>query len=321
MPPRLSILTHVRFARSSFSFAGVWSFAGSMSLDHKCGNSIHQNRMCNPSRPIHVVQLHGKGDTVVEFGGGSTYPLAVLLNPAVLFSGVEVNDLEYPSAVETFEMWSGHNGCNPRNEAYGDEAFLDSLTTKYLDLRDELGTNETQWVEARGCDQGGSAALGVVVGGDHSLRLSIRHLKALTHWMMSSPLRPNSTMAPTPLDGVGSGIPSKCPATSSPTMVPTTLTMAPTGIPTALHRSAAPTPILGGGDGERGEGNSGDIRLSAIQFLSIGGLLFVVLVGFLGCWRCRARLTMKTKTSMEVNSHSAVNSTGTGEVGGGEASL
>ena len=38
-----------------------------MSLDQKCGNSIHQSRMCNPSRPIHVVQLHGKGDTVIQF--------------------------------------------------------------------------------------------------------------------------------------------------------------------------------------------------------------------------------------------------------------
>ncbi|GAB3250693.1 PHB depolymerase family esterase [Nocardioides dilutus] len=55
-----------------------------------------------PSRPVPVVSVHGKADTVVPYHGG---------HPQL--PGQPPGDVELPSAHEMARRWAAHNGCRP----------------------------------------------------------------------------------------------------------------------------------------------------------------------------------------------------------------
>jgi polyhydroxybutyrate depolymerase len=56
-----------------------------------------------PSRPVPVISVHGKADTVVPYNGG---------HPQL--PGQPPSDVELPSAHEMARRWVAHNGCRPR---------------------------------------------------------------------------------------------------------------------------------------------------------------------------------------------------------------
>jgi polyhydroxybutyrate depolymerase len=55
-----------------------------------------------PSRPVPVVSVHGKADTVVPYNGGQPQ-----------LPGQPPGDVELPSAHEMARRWAMHNGCRP----------------------------------------------------------------------------------------------------------------------------------------------------------------------------------------------------------------
>lgn len=93
---------------------------------------------CEPSAPVHVLQIHGTSDGTVLYGGGS-FPV----------SGA------YPSAAMTTEMWAQRWGCG---------AFQDDPMR--LDLDTGLAGADTTVSRATGCTRAG-VELWTIANGAH----------------------------------------------------------------------------------------------------------------------------------------------------------
>jgi polyhydroxybutyrate depolymerase len=131
--------------------AAVATLAGATWLDPQS---------CNPSEPVHILQIHGTNDAAVPYGGG-------------LFQGVP-----YPGAVETTEMWASFNGCS----------LVPDTSAPNLDLDNLLPGNETTVSRYEdGCAPGGSAELWTIVGGGHAPSLSIQFSPGLIAHLLAHP--------------------------------------------------------------------------------------------------------------------------------------
>lgn len=111
-------------------FAAIISVAGATFLD---------SADCNPSEPIHVLQIHGTDDETISYTGGN------------------LGFTPYPGAFDTVQSWVLLNQCSTF-ETPGEP----------LDLIDRLSGAETQvsqWVTE--CATNGSAHLWTIQGGTH----------------------------------------------------------------------------------------------------------------------------------------------------------
>ena len=100
---------------------------------------------CNPSQPVHVLQIHGTNDDTILYEGGN-----------IIFSS-------YPGAVDTVELWADYNGCSLTPDA----------SAPNLDLVGNIGGAETSVTRYESeCDKGGSAELWTMAGGGHNPNLS-----------------------------------------------------------------------------------------------------------------------------------------------------
>ncbi|MEO0973516.1 MAG: PHB depolymerase family esterase [Pseudomonadota bacterium] len=111
--------------------AGVFSFAGAQWED-----PIN----CAASEPVHVAQVHGTADTVIQYDGG-----------CIPGAGC------YPSARGTVETWAGLNGCE----------LGPQLVRPLRDLVEERVGRDTFVQEYPGCAPGGSAQLWTIPGTTH----------------------------------------------------------------------------------------------------------------------------------------------------------
>ena len=66
--------------------AGIASLAGA---------TFDDPSSCQPSEPVHILQIHGTSDGVIAYGGGSV-------------------NATFPGAVETIETWGTYNGHTGR---------------------------------------------------------------------------------------------------------------------------------------------------------------------------------------------------------------
>jgi polyhydroxybutyrate depolymerase len=110
---------------------GIAGFAGAAFLDPDD---------CRPEHPVHVLQIHGTNDDLIEYDGGCLTPARC-----------------YPGAEETVEQWVVHNRCLP--------VFDDSIPP--LDLVSGLPGAETTIRSNRDCPSGGSSELWTINGGGH----------------------------------------------------------------------------------------------------------------------------------------------------------
>ncbi|MEW5987835.1 MAG: PHB depolymerase family esterase [Chloroflexota bacterium] len=101
---------------------------------------------CAPAQPVHVLQIHGTLDIVIQYNGGCTLPGAC-----------------YPSARGTVRQWAAHNGCDP----------VPDTSLPRLNLDATLPGDETQVARFdSNCAAGGSAELWTIQGGSHSPNFS-----------------------------------------------------------------------------------------------------------------------------------------------------
>ena len=119
--------------RASELVTGIFSFAGA---------TYKKPSDCAPSQPVHVVQMHGTQDRVIQYEGG--HPGGFTAIP------------QHPGAVETVTLWAGYNSCDATlsDSPTGDVSGASSYTMKVQ--------------EATGCAAGGSAQLWTMEGGVHT---------------------------------------------------------------------------------------------------------------------------------------------------------
>ncbi|MBT8486536.1 MAG: prolyl oligopeptidase family serine peptidase [Phycisphaerales bacterium] len=128
---------------------------------------------CAAATPVHVLQIHGTGDSVIAYGGGCIPTLGC-----------------YPSAMETTTGWADRNACDAR-----------VATGPPLDIVATISGAETTVLSFEsGCDGGGSSALWTMVGGPHSPVYSSTFGHTLMGYFFDHP-KPGS--CPTDLDGTG----------------------------------------------------------------------------------------------------------------------
>ena len=112
-----------------------------------------------PAHPIHVLQIHGTGDTAISYDGG------------------EIQGSAYPSARQSVANWAARNGCA---DAGVDAGMLD------LD-RSLEGMESTVTRYASGCKAGGSAELWTIADGQHLPELSEHFTPLVVEWLLGHP--------------------------------------------------------------------------------------------------------------------------------------
>ncbi len=98
---------------------------------------------CTPSEPVRVLEIHGTGDTAVDYDGGDM---------SAFGGGL------FPGAVETVEQWAASNQCS----------LVADLSSPRLNIDTGLPGFETTVMRYnRNCLPGGSSELWTIDGGPH----------------------------------------------------------------------------------------------------------------------------------------------------------
>jgi polyhydroxybutyrate depolymerase len=113
---------------------------------------------CAPSRSVHVLQVHGDADAVVQFAGAS---------------GLVAGGPPYPGAERTVGDWAARNGCSMTRMSSGAD----------LDLDIGLVGPETTREAHAGCRAGGSAELWRIRGGSHIPTFTAAWAPSVIDWL------------------------------------------------------------------------------------------------------------------------------------------
>jgi polyhydroxybutyrate depolymerase len=109
-----------------------------------------------PKRPVNILQIHGTKDTVIDYEGG------------------DINDVDYPSAVETSLLWLEYNGFD-----IGKMGLVDKLD---LDRRIEgEDTTVTEYAE------NGAVELWTINDGSHIPAISEDFTRLVIEWLLAHP--------------------------------------------------------------------------------------------------------------------------------------
>jgi len=149
-------------------FAAVVSLAGATWNDAS---------LCNPSSPLHTLQIHGTADTTIEYAGG------------------DIGGIPFPGAVDTVETWAVENGC----------VLTPDTSPPPLDLIATLPGSETTVARyASGCDDGGSSELWTMTGAVHFPSLSAGFGQQVWDYLAAHP-KPVPAVVPA-LSGRATGV-------------------------------------------------------------------------------------------------------------------
>jgi polyhydroxybutyrate depolymerase len=135
--------------------AAIASLAGAMWMD---------TSKCQPSEPVHVLQIHGTADAEVLYDGD--------------VAGPGPSELPYPGAETTVEDWVALDHC---------DATPDTSAAP-LDLDEKLAGAETtvkRW--AAGCKAGGSAELWTMADGVHIPTIGTGFRHAVIDYLFAHP--------------------------------------------------------------------------------------------------------------------------------------
>ena len=112
---------------------------------------------CTPSEPVHVLQIHGTQDSVVNFDG-SCIPF--------LFC--------YPGALESITIWSEYNQCSDTLES-GAPLDLDASIP---------GAETARTLITEGCSERGACELWAINGGSHGPNFNNNFARELVDWLL-----------------------------------------------------------------------------------------------------------------------------------------
>lgn len=111
---------------------------------------------CLAGEPVHVLQVHGTADDVIEYDGGSIW------------------GVPYPSAWDTVDDWALRNGCGA----------LESTVVRTINVDGAVSGEETVVRMALDCDAGGSAELWSLEGSSHGPSLTNVGREAILQYML-----------------------------------------------------------------------------------------------------------------------------------------
>ena len=145
-PKRIFVVGHSNGAFMSHQMACTSSsrVAAIMAL---AGDNWKDVTRCVAGAPVSVLQVHGDGDMVIHYEGGS--------NPYFPPNGGVMN-AEYPSARNSVASWVTRNGCQPM-----------SMPGTPLDLDSGIAGAETTIDKWSGCKAGTAVELWTIHGGGH----------------------------------------------------------------------------------------------------------------------------------------------------------
>ncbi|MCH2142997.1 MAG: alpha/beta fold hydrolase [Phycisphaerales bacterium] len=111
---------------------------------------------CPAGETVHVLQVHGTADDVIEYDGGSIWGVS------------------YPGAWDTVEDWALRNGCGA----------LESTVLRTINVDGAVSGEETLVRMARDCDAGGSAELWALEGSSHGPSMTNVGREAILQYML-----------------------------------------------------------------------------------------------------------------------------------------
>jgi len=114
--------------------------------------------LCNPTRSVNVLLIHGDADQTISYFGG-------------------VNAATYPSAAATAATWGAKNGCTGALAPTGRTMNLETI----------LAGKETIVEATTGCPAGGEVELWTIHGGSHVPSLSPSFNTLLWDWLKTHP--------------------------------------------------------------------------------------------------------------------------------------
>ena len=133
----------------SDKIAAIVSFAG----------ASHNEARAAPSRPVHVLQIHGSIDSTILYNGGSKAGNS------------------YPGALQSTSVWRGYNGCSGVGK-----------TGAARDLVSNLAGNETLTQSFQsGCKTGGSSELWTMNLASHIPTLATTFAAQIVEWLYAHP--------------------------------------------------------------------------------------------------------------------------------------
>jgi polyhydroxybutyrate depolymerase len=130
-------------------FSAIVSIAGAMPLDA---------RLCKPTAPVRVLQIHGDGDRVVLYAGGDNL--------------LDRGGPTYPGAEASVQRWAAHNACKGARQA-----------ARLIDLDASLDGAETAVSSFAECPPGGDVQLWAIRRGTHVPAFSPESLRLVWEWL------------------------------------------------------------------------------------------------------------------------------------------
>jgi len=126
---------------------------------------------CYPQQGVHVLQIHGTSDDVIQYDGGCGL-------------GKACSSCCYPGGVADVEQWAAFGGC-----------ALDFTTTKnVLDLDSSISGQETDITTyPTNCGADGGSELWTINRGQHVPTLSPDFSRAVIEWLLAHPKSPATT--------------------------------------------------------------------------------------------------------------------------------
>ena len=141
------------------SFTMAYEHSGTIAAIASLAGANHLEEREPPPNGVHILQIHGTGDTVIEYAGG------------------EIQGNRYPGAVSTVQRWASYNGC-----------LMDGAGRELRDLDASLPGHESgTYLFEAGCKAGGSAELWTIPAGAHSPILSDTFAEQVIEWLLAHP--------------------------------------------------------------------------------------------------------------------------------------
>ena len=143
------------------------------SIASLAGASFSDASDCTPSEPVHVLQIHGTADTVIDFNGECIPFFAC-----------------YPGALDSILLFSEYNQCSGTTET-GENLDLDASIS---------GAETTRTLLREGCEKNGACELWAINGGSHGPNFNANFRQELIDWLLEH-RRGNSEECPADLNG------------------------------------------------------------------------------------------------------------------------
>jgi polyhydroxybutyrate depolymerase len=159
---RIALVGHSNGGFMSYRFACEQAdlVAALVSL---AGATFAESADCAPSEPVSVVQIHGTGDDVIRYEGGT------------------LDNGPYPGAETTAETWATYDGCDETSSPLSAKVDVDAV------LADGADPAETSIVEWSGCESGSAVQLWTIPDGGHVPAISPTFADSVMDFLVDHP--------------------------------------------------------------------------------------------------------------------------------------